>query len=400
MNAMADIHCDLLIMGGGLSGCLIALALAKHCPALDVRLIEAKETLGGNHVWSFFESDVDQANRWLVAPLIVQRWASHEVRFPTYRRVIDQPYCSITSVRLDAVVRATLMPERIIHDQVEEVTHHSDAQPGVGAPCLVLLRGGRTVAATQIIDARGAGDLGTLSLGYQKFVGQMLHVAEGHGLNGPIIMDATVDQAEGYRFVYCLPFSATDVFVEDTYYTNDAALDVAAITQRIAAYAAAQGWEAVPTGHLETGIVPVVCGGDFEAYVASTGDDSPKVGVRAGLFHALTGYSLPDAVRLACDMPSLITAHGLSFSSVLKQRARAHWRQNSYFRMLATMLFHAAAPAERYRIFERFYKLSPLLIARFYAGRSTYRDKLRVLIGRPPVPLLRAVRVLLLGYEK
>ena len=62
--------------------------------------------------------------------------------------------------------------------------------------------------------------------------------------------------------------------------------------------------------------------------------------------------------------------------------------------MLDRMLFRAADPPERYRILERFYRLSPSLIGRFYAGRSTLRDKVRILSGRPPVPLGRAVKAL------
>ena len=62
--------------------------------------------------------------------------------------------------------------------------------------------------------------------------------------------------------------------------------------------------------------------------------------------------------------------------------------------MLDRMLFKAAAPAERYRVLERFYRLSPALIGRFYAGQSTMMDKVRILSGRPPVPIGRAVRAL------
>ena len=47
-------------------------------------------------------------------------------------------------------------------------------------------------------------------------------------------------------------------------------------------------------------MLPVVLGGDFEAYWGSTGTALAKAGMRAGLFHPTTGYSLPDAVRLAC----------------------------------------------------------------------------------------------------
>ena len=55
-------------------------------------------------------------------------------------------------------------------------------------------------------------------------------------------------------------------------------------------------------------MLPVVVGGDFAAYWASTGTDLAKAGMRAGLFHPTTGYSFPDAVRLAAaiaDAPDL-----------------------------------------------------------------------------------------------
>ena len=63
-------HCDVAIVGGGLSGSLIALALARKHPGLDVRLIEGTDRIGGNHLWSFFTRDVAPADRWLVAPLV------------------------------------------------------------------------------------------------------------------------------------------------------------------------------------------------------------------------------------------------------------------------------------------------------------------------------------------
>jgi lycopene beta-cyclase len=58
-------------------------------------------------------------------------------------------------------------------------------------------------------------------------------------------------------------------------------------------------------------------------------------------------------------------------------------------------LFRAAEPQARYRVLERFYGLSEGLIARFYAGHSTLLDKMRVLAGKPPVPIGRAIRAIL-----
>jgi lycopene beta-cyclase len=79
---------------------------------------------------------------------------------------------------------------------------------------------------------------------------------------------------------------------------------------------------------------------------------------------------------------------------LLQGHARKAWKRRGFYRMLAAMLFKAAEPAERYRVLERFYRLDPHLIARFYAGQSTWFDRARVLTGKPPVPVGQAVKAL------
>ena len=45
-----------------------------------------------------------------------------------------------------------------------------------------------------------------------------------------------------------------------------------------------------------------------------------------------------------------------------------------------------------HEILERFYRLPEPLIERFYAGRPTVGDRIRILTGKPPVPVGRALR--------
>jgi lycopene beta-cyclase len=377
-------NCDIAIVGGGLSGALIALALARKRPDCDIRLIDAAPRIGGNHLWSFFSTDVAVADRWLVAPLVSYGWTSYEVAFPGHARTIRAPYYSVESERLDRVVREAL-PEKSLMLKRKVLAASGKA---------VVLADGDRVEARGVIDCRGPGDLGLLELGWQKFYGRELRLDDAHGLARPVMMDASVEQVDGYRFVYCLPFAATRIFVEDTYYSDSPEIDVALLSERIDAYAAARGWGIERVTREEAGALPVAMGGDFEGYWQSGGNKVAKAGMRAGLFHPMTGYSLPDAVRTASLVARAgdLSARGLH--DLLHGFAKKTWRARGFYRMLAAMLFKAAEPAERYRVLERFYKLDARLIARFYAGHSTIFDRARILTGKPPVPVGRAVQAI------
>jgi lycopene beta-cyclase len=376
--------CDVAIVGGGLAGGLIALALARKRPDCDIRLIEGSRRIGGNHLWSFFATDVAPADRWLVAPLISYGWSSYQVAFPAHARALRAHYYSIESERLDRVVRASV-PEGALMTGRKVLAASSKA---------VVLADGDRVEARGVIDCRGPGDLATLEIGWQKFLGRELHLADAHDLARPMIMDATVEQLDGYRFMYALPFAATRMFVEDTYYSDTPELDVEVLRGRIDAYVSGKGWHVDRVEREEGGALAVAMGGDFDAYWQSGGNKVAKAGLRAGLFHPLTSYSLPDAVRTASLVGRASDLSGAGLHDLLHGHARRTWKRRRFYRMLAAMLFKAAEPAERYRILERFYRLDGGLIARFYAGHSTLLDRARVLSGKPPVPVKRAIAAL------
>ncbi|MGI4877232.1 MAG: lycopene beta-cyclase CrtY, partial [Janthinobacterium lividum] len=348
-------------------------------------IVEASAGIGGNHTWSSFGGDLSPHQRTWAEPLQAHRWDRYSVRFPAHRRTIEAGYGSATSDRLDAAVRAAVPPERLLlGTAVAALT-----------PTSVMLADGRTLTAGAVIDGRGQGPTTALDLRWQKFIGLEVELAADHGLDGPVIMDATVPQHDGYRFVYTLPFAPRRLLVEDTYYSDGAELAPATLRARIGDYAAAQGWTIAAVVREEAGVLPIAIGGDFAAFWAEGAPGVPRVGLRAALFHPTTGYSFPDAVRTA-ELVAALPAHdAASLHAALRQHAEARWNERGFYRLLNKMLFDAAEPHERYRILERFYRLDAALVGRFYAGRSTLLDKARTLMGKPPVPLGRAVAAIL-----
>jgi lycopene beta-cyclase len=140
----------------------------------------------------------------------------------------------------------------------------------------------------------------------------------------------------------------------------------------------------------EEGVLPIALDGDIDAFWAD-GPPVARAGLLAGLFHPVTGYSLPDAVLLARLIPEQADLSSAALRRLTESYSKRLWRERAFYRLLNRMLFRAADPDQRWRVFERFYGLSDGILRRFYSGRSTRLDKLRILTGKPPVPFGRAL---------
>jgi len=369
---------DLILAGGGLANSLIAWRLRAGRPSLRILLLEGGEHIGGNHTWSFHETDLDAAQRRWIAPLVSHRWPGYDVVFPQLARVLDGAYASIASDDFARTIEPVLGDALRTGVTVEHLT-----------PTSVTLAGGETLHARAVIDGRGIRASNHLALGYQTFLGQEVRLTQPHGLTRPVIMDASVAQQDGYRFVYLLPFGPDRVLIEDTHYIDSANWDPERLRANIAAYAAQRGWQIAEVLREETGSLPIVLAGEFDAFWDEFAGQ-PTVGLRAGMFHATTGYSLPHAVRLADRIAALPGLSAPTLFATIRDEARQAWDGQRFFRMLNRMLFLAGRPEHRWRVMQRFYRLPASLISRFYAGRLNLPDKARLLTGKPPVPVLEA----------
>lgn len=367
---------DVALCGGGLQSALIVAALHGTGYGGRVALAEG-ERIGGNHTWCFHAGDLSPTMRRHVQPLVAHRWSSYEVRFPGYRRVLDAPYAMISSERLRSAV-------------LRMVGQRSGWMGSEGAPVASLgggavrLADGRAIRARTVIDARGADGVAG-PCGYQKFYGQEVTLRRDHDLPRPIVMDATVEQRDGYRFMYVLPLGAARALVEDTSFSDGPCLDEDDSRRRIAAWLRQHGWQTLRVERTERGVLPMpLAAAPAEPVEPAGGAAVMRGGYRGGWFHPGTGYSLPAAAAFAeliaatpaADLPAAVAA-----------AARDRRRRARFCHLLNRLLFRWYPPAARRAVFERFYRLPEATIARYYAMRLRPVDKLRILGGRPPAGL-------------
>jgi lycopene beta-cyclase len=371
----------LLLAGGGLANTLIALRLRERQPEARVTIFEAGPELGGNHTWSFHNGDLTGEQHRFLEPMVRHRWNAQEVRFPGHARTIEAGYASITSDALREEARAAGLDVRT-----------GTRLTAVG-PRWIETDAGERIEGTAVIDGRGQAGAEGLALGFQKFLGREVETEQPHGVKVPVIMDATVSQADGYRFLYLLPFSETTLLIEDTRYSDGADLDDDQLSEEIDRYAEARGWTLVRTIREERGILPILLAADFDRFWPRS-DAVARAGLGAALFHPTTGYSLPQAMTLADLVSRRWPIDSLSLARLTRTHARKLWSQTSFFRMLNRFLFLAGEPQLRYKVMERFYTLSSPLIRNFYAARLPIHHKARLVIGKPPVPFFSALSVI------
>lgn len=251
----------------------------------------------------------------------------------------------------------------------------------------VILEDGQVLRAPAIVDGRGAQEI--KPAGFQKFVGFNVRTKHAHGLTRPILMDARVSQIDGYRFFYVLPWGETELLIEDTRYCDTPRLSLDEFEKEIRRYTHDRGWEIHQVLDIETGVLPIPF---FPPPTLRRTLEVPRVGMAGGFFHPVTGYSLPDAVRIAERVSGLGTLTSQSIADELALYAETRANVVRFLCALNRMMFLAGDPDKRFKIFEHFHRLPEKSIQRFYRGTLSPVDGVRLLAGRPPVPIWGAIQ--------
>ena len=355
-----------MIAGGGLAGALAALAMARHRPEVPLMIFEEGETFGGEGVRSFTDAELGQEGAELIGPLAIERWPGFYVAFPGFSRNLKIEYGGFGAVDLHRAVVEALDP-RQYRLGVKVVAVREDA---------LVLDGGEEIKAQGAIDARGATSLSTLDLIYEARLEREYLFKAPHRVDRPVLIDATVAQADTLRFMQCLPLSEDRLIVADVM-ISDRALPDAEAGARLDAYVAARGWRTKGEGGERTSVRPLPTGGDFAAFWRQSGARVAKLGLRGGFVHPVTGRTLGDAVHTALLLARQRDFSGAALHDLFEAEAKQIWKKRELLRSVTATLA-AARPEDGRALLARLYGLSPGTIARFHADRLGLIDRMRV----------------------
>src|SRR4051812_46162622 len=279
----------ILIAGGGLAGSLAALAMTRHRPEVPLLIVEERDSFGGGErYYSFPESALRQDGAELIGPLAIDRWPGFYVAFPGFTRKLRADYGGFGAEEIHRAMVAALAPKQYrLGTKVVAVREDS-----------LVLDGGETIKAQGAIDARGTGNLSMLELLYQARLERDYRFDEPHGVDRPVLVDATADQGAGLRFFECLPLSERRLLVADVAVSERAQPDEQA-KHRLEAYVCARGWSEARAAGDRSSAVPLPIGGDFASFWRLGGARAAKLGRRGGFIHPVTGSGVGDAARTA-----------------------------------------------------------------------------------------------------
>jgi lycopene beta-cyclase len=356
----------IIILGGGLWGSMLAYFFHIQNPGRDLELYEKNDRLGGDHTWSFHSTDLPPDLFSLIEPFISCSWSSQTVKFPLFTRNFSTGYHSIISSNFHDTMMSKLPSEKVFLGMNKSL---GDFSPD----CIIF------DCRNLPVDVDG---------GWQNFYGLDLILTHPHGMERPIIMDATVPQRGGYRFVYYLPWDSHRILIEDTRYSDSREMDLEKWKGELGDLIESNGWEIKKVERTEVGSLPI----PFQELPST--ESPPHVISLGGFSHEVTGYSIPDCMRLCHLLASHKEHHLEAWREVISRYQREKKWRSLFYRWLNRFLFLGSPPPMRYKMLQHFYKLPDSVIQRFYAGKTTLPDMLKFFLGKPPLPLTGVFKVL------
>lgn len=201
---------------------------------------------------------------------------------------------------------------KLLAGSVAEITHHRRVSR-------LRLRGGDLLEAALVLDASGAGSPfvereGRHEPGYQAAYGEVVDVERhGYAADQMALMDFRGDASGPPTFLYAMPLSPTQLFVEETSLVGRPAVPYDVLRRRLYRRLSGMGLEVVATHDRELCLIPM--GGPLPR----RNQRVVAFGAAGGMVHPATGYQVARALGAAPEVAEAVR-HGLQTGP--KQAAR------------------------------------------------------------------------------
>lgn len=193
-------------------------------------------------------------------------------------------------------------------------------------------------------------------------------------------MDFMVSQQQNTRFMYVLPFSATEALVEYTLF-SPTVLKEEEYENEIRDYLLAKGIQDFEVTAKEKGNIPMTA---FPFWKKNT-QRVLHIGTAGGWTKASTGYTFKNATKQAKRLVELLRKENVDFRNFKKNN-----RFLFYDSLFVTVLYDNNELGKR--IFsEMFTKVSPDKILRFLDEESTWLEEIEIIWACPKLPFLKAL---------
>ena len=356
----------LLIAGGGVAGCLAALAMARFRPEVPLLIVEECDEFGGGDYQLLFDAEVDDGARPLLAPIVRNHWSGFYVAFPDMSRKLRIPLSGFGGNALHRVMVEALRPDQY-RLGTKVVAVREDA---------LVLDGGETIKAQGALDARGLLSQSTLDLAWLVRVERGYRTSAPHGLDRPVLVDTSADGANGLGFIQALPLSADRLLLAEEQ-VSEGSQPAAGAAARLDTYCALRGWSVAAAGEPATIVRPLPHGGDFDAFWRIGGARVGRLGRRGGFQHPLSGRGVADAAHLAILLARQSDLEGGALHDLLEAEAKRLWRQREPQRAVVAAIA-AAEPSARHATIERLFRLDVGIVGRLQSDRLGMIDRMRL----------------------
>lgn len=336
-----------IILGGGLWGCLLAYKLKESLPEVDFILYEESSMLGRHEAWTFRESDCPKALKWL-KPLISKSWHEHRVKLGQGEKAYHNPFHLIDSRHLHELLLEKLPAQAIRLNN--------------------RLRAGLALQESSfVIDTRDICHF--KKAGYKKYLTVEIELQHDHGVVAPVLFNKNVKNKDGSRVFSYFPLSSKVLLINDYWFSSSKVLNVEQMREALNETMTYLGWKVKKIIREESGVTVVPTS---EPLFRQEG----RVINLAGLFHDTTGSSIGHATRLIEKMVNTSFRFGELREVVNLYRSEIE-NDRKFLRYINKMLTEDKPG----HLFEMVHE-EPFLLERFSRGELNFFDRSKIVLNK------------------